>query len=708
MHLSKTSHTTLYGFLLALLFPLTAFAFNDEIEILRQRLVEDALVEKGFLDRTQRYHDSDFDQTAAYLENLGADGSWADVDYQDRDNSWDPLRALNRILIMSYAYRNPESSLHQDPSLLTGINQALDYWYTVKPECKNWYKNRIAKQFYFNVIALLMQGHAQKDLVNNMISDLTAAPAMTGSNRTLLAISVLYRGVLERNPERIADGVAGVMQQVQITTEEGVQPDYSFHQHGAFLYNGGYGSNFLRETIWLASIVEGTQFAFTDHHLQILRNYYLQGTRWMVYRKVLDYNVRGRRVGRAGGFVPGAQKIVPQLVNFQQADPAHAEQYQTSLNRILDAQPQAVQGNRHFWRSDYTVHYQEDYFTSLKMCSERTVGMEMDVNTENLYGYYLPFGLTYIYRRGDEYLNIFPVWDWARLPGVTSPHYAFSSKGRSSQSTSFVGGVSDGTYGVSSMELDVKQTRARKSWFWFGNEWVALGAGIQSDNEHPIVTGINQTLLKGRVVVDGESHAPGESTLENPGWVWHDSVAYLFPKPDQVQLKAEEQQGNLQKIFGLGADTVYRSEVFSLWFEHGKQPENDSYLYAVVPGCSAEDMAAYAKKPPFVVLSNTTDVQAVSHQELEVVGIAFHQRGNFALNEEVSVDVNRPCLLLVNQAQRTITVSDPTAKGKKLKIEVKHRSGEKETSLVELPRAELAGSSVVIEDKFDLLGKSVN
>ena len=29
----------------------------------------------------------------------------------------------------------------------------------------------------------------------------------------------------------------------------------------------------------------------------------------------------------------------------------------------------------------------------------------------------------YIYRRGNEYLDIFPVWDWARLPGVTSPHH---------------------------------------------------------------------------------------------------------------------------------------------------------------------------------------------------------------------------------------------------------------------------------------------
>ena len=54
------------------------------------------------------------------------------------------------------------------------------------------------------------------------------------------------------------------------------------------------------------------------------------------------------------------------------------------------------------------------------MCSERTVGIETNVNSENKLGYWLPYGLTYIYRHGYEYDGIFPVWDWAILPGVTN------------------------------------------------------------------------------------------------------------------------------------------------------------------------------------------------------------------------------------------------------------------------------------------------
>jgi len=671
-----------------------AFAFNDEIEVIRQRLIDDALEEKGFSPRTNRYIHSDFSKAEAYLNSLQADGSWKDVNYADRDNDWHPLVALDRILVMSYAYRNTIDPLHKNNRLLSGIEKSLQYWYDVNPICKNWYKNDIAKQFYFNVIALLLQDFIQESLLEKMIADLTEKPTMTGSNRTLLSISVLYRGVLEKNPDRIASGVKGVMQQVGVTTKEGIQPDYSFHQHGAFLYNGNYGSNFLRETIWLASVVQGTQFAFSPEHLQILRNYYWQGTRWMLRRGVFDYNARGREVGRDTGFDLRANELVPQLNHFIKADPAHAEQYASSKKHILQREPQDINGNKHFWRSDYTAHHRPAYFTSLKMCSERTVGMEMDVNTENLLGYYLPFGLTYIYRRGNEYQGIFPVWDWARLPGVTSPHQAFSSSGRSSQETAFVGGVSDGTYGVSAMDLDVKDTQAKKSWFWFDKEWVALGAGIQSTNENAIVTGVNQTLLNGKVVVDGNTPGRGEKILKNPGWVWHDSVAYVFPTEQIITLKAAEQRGKLQRIYGLADDSVYREDVFSLWYAHGLQPKNASYEYIVMPGCSTADITAYAQDIPVTILSNTTKVQSVTHSKLQITGIAFHEAGSFSLYDNFFIKVSHPCLVLVNHAKNEVTVSDPTAGMKKLKITMPGKDGKPKTETVQLPDGEFAGKSV--------------
>ncbi|MFC4871770.1 polysaccharide lyase family 8 super-sandwich domain-containing protein [Negadavirga shengliensis] len=674
-------------------------AQTNEIETLRERLKVDALEHKGFMPRVEQYMKPEFKEAEAYLNTIEADGSWNDVDYHDRDNEWDPLVALNRTLIMAFAYANPKDKLYEDARLLSGAEKALGYWYKVNPVCDNWYKNRIAKQMYLGVIGLLLQDAVDDSLLQKIIEDQTDMPAMTGSNRTLLATSVFYRGVLEKNSERIMSGVKGVIDQVEIGEKEGIQQDYSFHQHGPYLYNGSYGSNFLRETIWMAAMVQGTRFAFTEDYLKVLRDYYFQGTRWMVRKGVLDYNVRGRQVGRPSGFDQRAEILVPQLAYFIKGDPAFQEEYRQSKESILKSRPQVI-GNKHFWRSDYTVHHRQDHFTSLRMCSERTIGVEIDVNSENLLGYYLPYGLTYIYRRGDEYEDIFPVWDWARLPGVTNPHEIPVIKGNFSQEVAFVGGVSDGAYGVSAMELDVKATKGRKSWFWFDKEWVALGTDITSESDSLVTTSINQTRLHGEVLVDGEIFPHGEAKIKAPSWIWHDSVAYVFPdSPKELKLEAGEKSGRLNLIFGLGPDSLYRQEVFSVWYEHGIKPINESYAYAVLPGVSPETAKRYTQNPLVNIVSNTSRIQAVAHKDLKITGIVFYEAGGFQAHDNLWLEVNAPCLVLVNHKTEELTISDPTPLLKTLELVLKSGEGEERHVQVSLPRGLDAGKSVAVKNQ---------
>lgn len=104
-------------------------------------------------------------------------------------------------------------------------------------------------------------------------------------------------------------------------------------------------------------------------------------------------------------------------------------------------------GHKHFDDSDYTVHRSKDWMGTVKMSSHRVVGTEL-VNEDNLKGYYLGDGATYFYVRGDEYLDVFPFWDWRKIPGVTS--YEDQSpvptvrERKSNNSTFLVGGLSDG------------------------------------------------------------------------------------------------------------------------------------------------------------------------------------------------------------------------------------------------------------------------
>ena len=168
--------------------------------------------------------------------------------------------------------------------------------------------------------------------------------------------------------------------------------------------------------------------------------------------------------------------------------------------------PYSYLGNRYFWNSDFMTHQREAYYISVKMVSYRTVGTET-IHAENMNGRWLPFGATWILRRGDEYNNIFPVLDWGRLPGVTSAHEVMPPIRNVSQPEGFVGGVSDGTYGAATMVFTQSEptplvsvfkimTQGRKSWFFFDREMVALGAGISSVRDEPVGTTLNQTRLQ--------------------------------------------------------------------------------------------------------------------------------------------------------------------------------------------------------------------
>ncbi|MBV6641104.1 MAG: hypothetical protein KI791_10310 [Cyclobacteriaceae bacterium] len=682
-----------------LLFSLQGVRSQDtEIELLRSRLIEDALVNKGFVPRVGHYIIPDFDAAARYLAEQNFDGSWSSVDYLDTDNSWDPLSALDKILVMSVAYNQSSDPLYHNEKLLNGIERALTYWYQVDPTCVNWYKNDIAKQMYQGPIAILMQDHIREDLLYKIIEDQTPAPRMTGSNRTLVSTSVFYRGVLEKNPARIKSGISGVMDPVRISDDEGIQVDYSFHQHGPFLYNGSYGSNFLRETAWIASMVEGTSYAFSEDHIRILRDYFLQGTRWMIWKELFDYNARGRQVGRPSGFGLNADLQIPILEYLMAADPAFKSGYLEVQERIKNSRPQVVQGLKHFWRSDYSVSYRQDFYTTLRMCSERTIGMETDVNYENLLGRYLPYGLTYIYRRGDEYEEIFPVWNWARLPGVTSPDTVPVEKGKYTQPSRFVGGVTDGKFGLSAMDLQLNSTKGKKVWFWFEEGFVALGAGIKSENEHTLFTGINQSNLRGEVKVNGQTLAEGLAKLESPHWVWHDSTAYFFPESSEnLFVEAKEKTGNLKWIFGLSEDTIYRKEVFSLWFDHGVMPVDDKYVYAVFPGISSDESKDLAKELPVKVLVNNESLQVIEHIPTERIGLAFHEVTDYPISKKFTLSVSDPCLVLIDKKSRSLTVSDPTTELDEVTISFERSNGKKHSVTMNLPDDANASQSKSIE-----------
>jgi len=356
------------------------------------------------------------------------------------------------------------------------------------------------------------------------------------------------------------------------------------------------------------------------------------------------------------------------------------------------------------------AHHRPGYYTSARMFSTRTFNTDGYINSEGKKSHHLADGVTYIFRSGDEYKDIFPVWDWRRLPGITAEQKAeplSPSKMQSKGKTSFVGGVSDGTYGLAAMDFVRDTLSAKKAWFYFDDEFVCLGAGLTCPTDNLVLTSINQCLLNGAVTASTGAAplAAGEHDLADVQWVHHDGIGYFFPGKARVHVKAGPQTGSWAEIGAGSGETVSR-DVFSLWLEHGKNVTNQSYQYIVMPNVDAAALAARVERNAVEILSNTPTLQAVRHKGLKLIAAAFWQAGRLDAGPGWNVNVDKPGLLLLRETGDglQVAVSNPENQALTVNVEIDRAlTGNSCTSLnggktriqFDLPGGPQAGSSIV-------------
>ena len=280
-------------------------------------------------------------------------------------------------------------------------------------------------------------------------------------------------------------------------------------------------------------------------------------------------------------------------------------------------------------------------------------------------------GATNIRVAGDEYVDIFPVWEWDKIPGTTVPAGEVENDNPWGVPgvAEFVGGVSDGMYGVMTYAMNDYNTQANKGWFMFDNEIMCLGAGIGSGTEKVINTSVNQCHLVGDVIMvnNGQMSKVGAGNhVQTPyqGWVWHNKVAYYFPETVSMNLKNGNQSGKWSKVnFNQSGDLV-TMPIFNMWVDHGVKPQDGKYAYMIMPGiASPASLAAYDLNT-IQILSNTAQLQAVSHQKLDMVQAIFYAPGELKCGN-ASLKANKPCVVMMKKAsteQPEILVADPTQK----------------------------------------------
>lgn len=630
-----------------------------------------------------------------WLGTLKGDGTWGDLHYADQTRgAWSPSFHLIRVLDMARAYAAPQSPLHGDPALGRAIHSALGHWLAKDYRCPNWWYNEIGVPRDMASILLLIENElsAQEKAAGLKIVE-RGKIGMTGQNRVWLAEITLMRGLLEADAALVQSARDIIVSEIVVSTAEGVQPDWSFHQHGAQQQLGNYGLAFATDSAEWAEILRGTAFALNASQMEILRQYLLQGERYVFWKGEMDISSCGRQLtphspaGKCRAYL-GALKTM------QRVDPDHAAEYQAAVDSSLTQPGNAFVAHKHFWRSDYMVDRRAGYYASVKMSSRRVIGSEL-VNEENLQGFYLGDGALYLYQSGGEYEDIFPVWDWRKLPGITAAQLGGPLPPPKERIDSdFVGGVSDGHNGAAVLDYRRDGVAAKKSWFFFEGRIVCLGAGIASDKEAPVVTSVAQCLQRGDVKMGQQNAlstvAVGRKEYPAVEWAWHDGVGYVFPTPEKVTLGSAPQQGAWKSVFISGSAAPITKDVFALWMDHGTKPQNGAYRYVLLPSVTAEQVQAFRKNPDVQWLSNTTALQAV-----QCGGIAmavFYQPGKLVYAPGHQIEVNQPCLVMVQETAQgpKLTLADPTQKLQSVGVVLNGKA-----TTVALPQGPNAGSSVV-------------
>lgn len=596
------------------------------------------------------------------LESLSTEGNWSDIDYTSKERgAWQPRQHLTRLLQITKSYRTEGTQFYAKRAVSKEIHLALNYWLDNDFICPNWWYPVIGVPMVLNPIMILMENEISAEQLTKALVILDRCKiGKTGQNKVWQSGNVLLKSLLLQHIDTIQMAASSIQEELRVSLGEGVQPDWSYHQHGPQLQFGNYGLSYVSDMIKWITILRNTPFSFDESKVSVLRNYLLEGQQWVTWKDQMDISSCGRQL-----FVDSpeskAASLSRSINKMQVLDPEYSESYEKADDY------QTLAGNKHFWRSDIQIQRNNDYYFSVKMCSERVIGAE-SCNSENLQGYYMGDGATFLYQSGEEYRNIFPFLDWKKIPGTTTqqdddPLPVLTASGYRIESD-FVGGVSDGEQGIAVLDYDRNGLKARKSWFMLDGMIICLGNGISSKRGRQVTTGINQSFLSGHVKIKnrkGEVDAGDSRALNNPMWIFHDNTGYIFPNGGKLMLNAKEVEGSWNWVASRYPDERMQSRVFKLWFDHGINPKNKKYEYMLIPKTAAAQMDDIYNSNPYKI-GNTMGLQQVIKKDGSLAALIFYDAGK---SKAIGgMEVSDPCVVLVkNNSDRVdIAIADPTQK----------------------------------------------
>jgi len=629
--------------------------------------------------------------------NNHKDSAWGlEIPYGVKGGEAKISTLYENILAMTTGYATLGSDFYRNEDLLKDIKVALEYGYTHyygkevldKGIYGNWWFWDIGIPKKLVNILIILEHALTPESISRYLSlfdFLNPYPSMTACNRVDIAYSVLASACLQGDLERMIIA-RDLTEEVfyYVVKGDGFYEDGSFIQHDNFPYTGGYGLDMLREVTNLCYILGGTVLEFQGEAADNQYKWIFDSFRPVMYEGNFFSAVRGRSVHRNNSEAAFQKGAVASMIKMQDYAPADIQKklealirhymlstgrnyaedvplplVEYAVNLYKDRSVKPLKGYhvvKVFGNMDRVVQHTENYGVSLSFSSDRIYKYEA-INNENMNGWYQGDGMIHLYTDGYDYnYGYYHYVNPYLLPGTTITGQRREERNLSKNilnSSPLAGGVEHGAYGIGVFELGYPKGNgvfesniaARKSYFLFDNEIVAVGSGINDDSNTMVATVVENRLWRedDSLVADGVSQVLSESDEKLAGQYMHftNMGGYVFLDGKTARYRKRTNTNSFLEIV----------------LEHGKNPKNECYSYVYLPEATAKATKKYNRKPDVTILAQTETVHVVREKKLGLTGYVF-----FEADSAQGVSADNACAVMIESknGRTVITVSDPS------------------------------------------------
>jgi len=660
-------------------------------------------------ETTQEY----IEQLDAKVEELSISinkqGYWADAYIEEGTTVI--AQNYKNMYILAQAWGTKGSAYYHDSSILSKVKKALEYGYEnsygieqLSSSDKNYSVSErcdVAEYLVRTLLILSENGKIGNSAVKKHVEVIQAkfpAPFGEGVDLARTAYIVLAYSALIGDTEAIERTISTYLVNAigTVNSGNGLYTDGSFFASNEVASSGSYGVIAFSELVEIAYAVNDTKVDFAEELgvINFLYNWAVNSILPSLYNgkafsgTTSSYAYEAEYLGgRAVSSLFALSTIVDDekeahllsvIKGYGEDTGATFHRYLTSygacryqdLSNNKKIEPAYIYGAFNFAYNDKLNVIGTKFSASLSISSLRSAKYETRaVYTEQLIenlgavngnGWYTGDGMLMLYT--SDYSPSESYWKYVnghKIPGTTVDLRERESlnAGGFDGINSNSGSVTLGSFAVSAYDFVNNNSEirsdlsAKKSWFFFDNEIVALGSGIR--NSYIDKKAVDQTIA---------------TIVENVFYGKYQSIYTSAEQKDDKTLSKDKPELIPEAIYAAKYggiycpkdknDALYASlnvteggNFVEFWFDHGILATLDakgnsvsdkvaSYEYAIVPstamnakdffGYDVKDangnttrVQGYVEKPGYTVLSNTEKVQAVFDESTKTTGYTF-------------------------------------------------------------------------------------